>query len=90
MSCQAQDLINTAYANGYAKLSDRDLREAIVASACAAGGGGTGGAGIVGVGSPEGVVTAAPGTNYTDSSTGNYWVKLSGVGNTGWIELIGT
>jgi hypothetical protein len=47
MACDAQTLINTAYANGYAKLSDRGLLEAIVASACAGGGGGGGSGQIV-------------------------------------------
>lgn len=40
MPCDAQTLINTAVANGYDKLSDRDLKEALVAAACAGGGGG--------------------------------------------------
>jgi len=47
MACDAQSLINTAYANGYAKLSDRDLRECLLAAACAGGGGGGGGSGAV-------------------------------------------
>lgn len=40
MACDAQSLIDLAYANGYAALSDRDLREVIAAEACAGGGGG--------------------------------------------------
>lgn len=51
--------------------------------------GGGGGGGEAGVGSPEGVVTANPGTTYVDTSTGNFWVKQTGVGNTGWLQLIG-
>ena len=47
MACDAQTLINTAYANGYARLSDRDLRECILAAACAGGGGGGGGSGQI-------------------------------------------
>lgn len=47
MACDAQSLINTAYAAGYAKLSARALMEAIVASACAGGGGSGGNAQIV-------------------------------------------
>lgn len=43
MACDAQTLIATAYAAGYAKLSERDLKAAILASACAGGGGGGGG-----------------------------------------------
>ena len=53
------------------------------------GGGGTGGAGSVGVGSPEGVVTATPGTIYFDSAGDGLWVKESGNGNTGWVQLVG-
>ncbi len=37
-----------------------------------------------GVGSPEGVVTGAVGSLYTDTFTGNFYKKLSGSGNTGW------
>ena len=88
MACDAQSLINTAVANGYLALSDRDLKMALLASACGGGGGGSGGAGIVGNGSPEGVVTAPPGTTYLDSSGDHFWYKRTGVGNTGWIELI--
>jgi hypothetical protein len=52
-----------------------------------AGGGGGGGAGEFGVGSPEGVVTADPGTTYV-TAAGGLWAKVSGAGNTGWIVLI--
>ncbi len=51
-------------------------------------GAGTGGPGVVGVGSPEGVVTAPPGTSYFDTSTDSFWYKKSGVGNTGWVQEI--
>jgi len=53
------------------------------------GGGGSGlGAGLAGVGSPEGVVTARPGQVYTDTSTGGFWNKVTGTGKTGWQQLI--
>lgn len=47
MACDAQSLINTAYAAGYAKLSDHELDMCILASACAGGGGGGGGSGQI-------------------------------------------
>ena len=34
---------------------------------------------------PEGVVTAGPGSIYIDRSTGRWWRKGSGSGNTGWV-----
>ncbi|MEM1225963.1 MAG: hypothetical protein AAGJ40_09700 [Planctomycetota bacterium] len=37
-----------------------------------------------GNGSPEGVVTAGPGSKYYDESGGGDWTKASGTGNTGW------
>ena len=37
-----------------------------------------------GSGSPEGVVTATVGSEYTDTSSGILWQKRSGSGNTGW------
>lgn len=41
-----------------------------------------------GTGSPEGVVTAPPGSFYSNTSGGagaSFWVKESGTGNTGWV-----
>ena len=51
-----------------------------------AGGGGSGGP-LTGTGSPEGVVTATPGTEYLDTAgtCGAWrWLKKTGTGNTGW------
>jgi hypothetical protein len=41
---------------------------------------------FIGIGSPEGSVTASVGTLYTDTNGGSssFWVKTNGVGNTGW------
>lgn len=52
------------------------------------GGAGGGGGGESGTGSPEGVVTASPGTTYYDTASGSFWVKGSGTGNTGWVPLV--
>lgn len=51
-------------------------------------GSGGGGSGLSGAGSPEGSVTASPGTTYLDTSTNSFWAKSSGSGNTGWFQLI--
>jgi hypothetical protein len=49
-----------------------------------------GGGGLTGAGSPEGAVTANPGTTYYDPATGAFWVKATGTGtNTGWHQLVG-
>lgn len=53
---------------------------------CADSGAGAG-AGLVGAGSPEGVETAEPGTTYYNTSDGSFWVKQSGSGSTGWVQL---
>ncbi len=50
--------------------------------------GAAGGSGEIGSGSPEGVVTATPGTTYFDTAANAFWVKETGVGNTGWTPLI--
>jgi len=45
-----------------------------------------------GTGSPEGVVTADPGTYYTDTALTNgamRWAKKTGTGNTGWEVTVG-
>lgn len=50
---------------------------------------GTGtGAVTPGNGSPEGVTTANPGSTYLDLTGYHFWVKATGTGNTGWVELI--
>lgn len=41
-----------------------------------------------GNGSPEGVVTASPGCTYLDEDIDSFWVKKTGVGNTGWLQLV--
>lgn len=51
-------------------------------------GGGSGGAGAYsGTGSPEGVVTATPGSTYWDVDVA-FYAKSTGVGNTGWTLLV--
>jgi len=39
-------------------------------------------------GSPEGVITATVGSEYTDTSSGILYQKRSGSGNTGWLATI--
>ena len=56
------------------------------------GGGGGSSSELSGTGSPEGVVTAIPGTYFTDTNGTNgawRWIKVSGTGNTGWKVLYG-
>jgi hypothetical protein len=51
------------------------------------GGGGSGTGNLSGVGSPEGVQAAEPGTLYVDTSTSppSLWAKATGSGTTGWV-----
>lgn len=42
----------------------------------------------VGSGSPEGVVAASPGSSYLDTDNDSFWMKKTGSGNTGWIQLL--
>jgi hypothetical protein len=47
---------------------------------------------VTGTGSPETVVTAPVGKIYFDlTDTGNpgMWVKATGIGNTGWTQILG-
>ena len=48
-----------------------------------------GGAGLAASGSPEAAQTATPGTTYLNTTDETFWVKKTGSGNTGWIQLIG-
>lgn len=49
---------------------------------------GTSSSQLYGTGSPEGAATAIPGTTYWDTLNQSLWVKNSGSGNTGWVQLI--
>jgi len=40
---------------------------------------------VTGSGTPEGVVTAAVGASYVDTTNGAVWFKQSGAGDTGWV-----
>jgi hypothetical protein len=46
------------------------------------------GSGLSGAGSPEGVQVGSPGQTYFDTTAKGFWVKDTGVGNTGWLQLI--
>lgn len=43
---------------------------------------------LYGEGSPEGVEYARPGVTYIDTLTGDFWNKVTGNGNTGWVLQI--
>lgn len=53
--------------------------------AAAAGGGGAIAPGGV---DPEGVVVGNPGQTYFNTANNTFWVKSTGTGDTGWIQLI--
>ncbi len=60
----------------------------LVSTTSSAGGGGVN----VGIGSPEGVVTANPGQGYidiTDTAHPVLYFKIVGTGNTGWQNFVG-
>lgn len=81
--CDAQTLVNTAYAAGYSKLSELDLWMSIVASACAGGGGGSGGGVTCGTIDPAGAPTGTCGFYY-NKTTGKVWFWNGSV----WVVLI--
>lgn len=53
-----------------------------------AAGGGSGTSGLVGIVDPEGSETAEPGATYFNTANATFWVKGSGSGNTGWVQLL--
>lgn len=84
MACDAQSLVNTAYQNGYPKLSEIDLWMAIVASACAASPAGGGGGNVsCGVIDPAGAPVSGCGFYY-NKTTGKVWFWNGAT----WIVLI--
>lgn len=85
MPVDPQELANDSKC--FCGLSERQLLQ-VIAYASANAAGGSGGGGLAGSGSPEGAQTANPGTTYLNTDDDSFWVKKTGTGNTGWIELI--
>lgn len=44
---------------------------------------------LTGAGSPEGSVTANPGSLYFNQTDSTLWIKTTGTGNTGWVQTAG-
>lgn len=88
-NCNVQSLISDACASGFTCLDSRSREAVLLQLLCnlaAAASGSSGG--LAGSGSPEGVVTAPVGTTYYDTTSGSFYVKRTGTGNTGWQVLI--
>jgi len=87
--CNVSDMISDAYC--LTCTIPREMWPAVkLALLCSiATGAGGGGGGLQGVGSPEGVVTAAVGTMYRNTATDALWWKNSGAGNVGWVQITG-
>ncbi len=79
MACDATSLIATAMGNGYAGMSDRDLKMAVLASACAGGGGGGIGSVVCQAGPPVAAPPSGCGLSI-DTTNGDLWKYYSG----GW------
>lgn len=82
-----QQLIDAS--NAFQLIADRRMAEQVIVyllNTLAISG--VAGGGQSGTGSPQGVVTAPPGTTYYDTAAQAFWVKGSGTGNTGWVELL--
>ncbi len=92
MPCDLETTLENACTSGIGKVDSELMLLVIIAQLtcelAAASGGGTGGAGSVGSGSPEGVVTATEGTVYYDLVQPALWIKTSGSGNTGWTNTM--
>lgn len=60
--------------------SDQEFKSALTATKLSAGNASW----QSGAGTPEGAVTASPGSLYSDTTNGEVYVKNTGSGNTGW------
>lgn len=80
------DPTSVAADNGDSIIQPTDITAAGRWRLVAGGGSGAPGAALyAGAGSPEGVITAAVGSKYTDTVTGDSYSKRTGAGNTGWV-----
>lgn len=87
MACEPNTLLDSARC--FQCLSQKELQQVVTYLLCQIlSNGSSGSAGLSGAGSPEGVVTANPGTTYVNTTDESFWVKKTGTGNTGWIKLI--
>lgn len=75
--------------NLYVKDTGNGTKTGWVLFSGSGGGGGGATAPVSGSGSPEGVVTADPGTPYWDATNKKWYVKDTGTGNTGWAIQVG-
>lgn len=86
LSCTPADLIESAKC--FTCLSEKEQQAILTYLACQLANSGTSGPQLfTGSGSPEGAVTADPGSIYTQIVGGvvvAQWVKVTGSGNTGW------
>lgn len=87
MACEPSELANAARC--FSCLSLPQLLEVQTYLLCQLTVGGGVGVGVTpGVVDPEGAVTGGPGSTYYNSNNGTFWIKSSGTGNTGWVQLI--
>lgn len=87
MACDINTLLASACSNGFSCLDDRSLKIAVLQLLCNQSTS-TACCGLIDSGSPEGVKTANPGVTYFDTSINSFWIKKTGTGNTGWLQLI--
>lgn len=78
------------YSSGTVPLRTNPIRviEVKILNALNGGAGGTGGAGSVGVVNPEGSVTGDEGDTYYNTANATFWVKGSGSGAVGWVQVV--
>lgn len=87
MACEPNDLISVARC--FACLTPVQLLQVQTYLLCQLVLGGGVGIGVTpGTVDPEGNVSASPGGTYFNSSNQTFWVKQTGTGNTGWVQLI--
>lgn len=88
MACEPNDLINLARCFSCLTLPQLLEVQTYLLCTMSESGAFTGGTGSVGTSDPEGSVTANTGSIYYNSNNATLWVKQSGSGNTGWVQLI--
>ncbi len=88
MACEPNDLLDLARCFSCLSAAQHLEIQTYLLCQLVAGGGTGGGAVEPGAVDPEGSVTGTPGQTYFNSTNGTFWVKSSGSGNTGWVQLI--
>lgn len=77
--------VNNSGGTGWAQMTGNTTGAAFTALVAGSGGAPN----VTFTGNPNGTVVGTPGQCGIETATNSFWIKASGTGNTGWVEIVG-